>query len=194
MPQIHFIVGPTGTPKRPFSNRLINFLRNDQNRNAVMDTGIGRIDDFVNLDDITLETVRTQITASLAENSEIDDIVIPSYGVSVHINELLEDYPEAAVYVIRRRLIDDIDNEKCSAEQLSNAKIISEIEPETMQEANANTIAATKTLIDNNSLTFSPLIKKMIDENGNLKVITDATEEWKYGRLQVATINLPSYS
>lgn len=194
MPQIHFIVGTQGVYKRPFSNALNRLLSEDQDRSIVIDRTCGALGDFSSVSHIDDTTVKTLVTSSISANESADDIIFTGYGISNSINALIETYPEAAVYVLRQRTVDNLSDEKVSSERISNAKIIADIEQSAMLEAHTNTINSIQQLIDNNSLTFDILKKKFFNENGEKLIVNESTEDWRYSNLKVATINLPTYS
>jgi len=194
MPQIHFIVATQAINKRPFLNALTRLLSEDQGRSVYIDRTCGALSDFVNVSDINDDTVKTLVASSISANKSADDIVFMSYGISNSISALLETYPEAAVYVLRRRTEDNLSNEKVSSEYISNAKVIADIEASAVAEAHTNTINSIQQLIDDNSLTFDILKKKFFNENGEKLIVNESTEDWRYSNLKVATINLPTYS
>jgi len=194
MPQIHFIVATQAINKRPFLNALTRLLSEDQGRSVYIDRTCGALSDFVNVSDINDDTVKTLVASSISANESADDIVFMSYGISNSISALLETYPEAAVYVLRRRTEDNLSNEKVRSEYISNAKVIADIEESAIAEAHTNTINSIQQLIDDNSLTFDILKKKFFNENGEKLIVNESTEDWRYSNLKVATINLPTYS
>jgi len=194
MPQIHFIVATQAINKRPFLNALVRLLSEDQGRSTHIDRTCGALSDFVKVSDIAANTVKTLVASSISANESADDIVFMSYGISNSISALLETYPEAAVYVLRRRTEDNLSNEKVSSAHISNAKVVADVEPAAMAEAHTNTINSIQQLIDDNSLTFDILKKKFFNENGEKLIVNESTEDWRYSNLKVATINLPTYS
>ena len=100
---MHFIVGPFGSGRQKIFKKLIGTLR--KLPASVIGDGIGGTAGqsmMPDLDSTSLQHCLYQIRQKLVVFEGLDHYVFTGTGLSMHIKKIMAEYPDAALYMVRR--------------------------------------------------------------------------------------------
>jgi hypothetical protein len=102
--KIHFIVGPYGSGRQKIFKKLLGTLKRLSMVKTVGD-GVGGIAGknlIPDLDPTSLEHCLYQINQKIIQFNNCDHYVFTGTGLSIHIKSIMQTYPDAALYMVRR--------------------------------------------------------------------------------------------
>jgi hypothetical protein len=102
--KIHFIVGPYGSGRQKIFKKLLGTLKRLPGVTVVGD-GIGGTagkELIPDLDTTSLAHCLYQINQKIIQFDDCDHYVFSGTGLSIHIKSIMQAYPDAALYMVRR--------------------------------------------------------------------------------------------